>query len=157
MTIIMEVGRGSASMEDLAELPDAEKARPFLTVAVLACQRAVEMAQSHSQGLVFSNTGVAFLTQTGERFPSLWASGLRVGKRLTAHQFTQAIHNAAPGKAAIALGLKGPQIVLTAGDIELAARIQISSGRAVAMLVCRYEFHGLATCSVITRMNGQTI
>jgi hypothetical protein len=80
--------------------------------------------------------GVACLTDTGDGQVERWAVHARAGKpRPSVRDFGGIVHNSAAGRAALRLGLKGPQLVLTSGDVLQAAKVQLLSGRASLMVV----------------------
>lgn len=131
---------------DLEFVP--RRVTPFRAVVAAACRMALYCTSYRSPLSSRLNVGIALLTDYGERFPNLWLEIAERGQKLRPAHFESSIHNSAAGYAAIMLGLQGPQIVLVGGDIHLAAKLQLLSGRSRLMIVCIADV-GSAECYVL--------
>jgi len=104
-----------------------------------------------------ADTGIVFVTRTGERWPEVWWKLKDEGKSVTPTQFPGIVHNAAPGQIAIRYSLTGPHLAIVDGDALALAMIQIRAGRAARMIVCGLESPHNAVSLVIQsrRREGQ--
>ena len=136
-------GVAQAGVDDIEITP-----YPFRTMSMKSCRRSISAVDSWAVDPWPAATGIAFLTVTSERYPEIWAATLN-GPRLRASQFGSTVHNSGSGAVAIALGLRGPQVTLVAGDILQAAKLQILAGRTRMMVVCACELMGPAISMVL--------
>lgn len=113
---------------------------------MLACMKAIQASGNPFPLPKSWNAGISFFTAQGERYPAAWRKMMERNERVRPTQFESIIHNAAPGYAAIQLGLIGPQLTLTYGDPHMAAELQLLAGRSKFMLVCKSELEGPAEC-----------
>lgn len=137
----------SVCLEDVG--PVERREVPYRKMVLMACQRAAEEA-NYSCPLPYT-AGIAFSTIDGERYAQRWyATAVEEGKRLPATAFESTVHTSAPGYASIKLGLTGPMVVLTHGNLERIARLQLEMYRAVFMFVCSADrMTGPAKCYLL--------
>lgn len=99
--------------------------------AELACVRVLGL---NHQGKI----GIVGFSATGENYPELW-NGLESAMR--PYMFSSSVPNSVIGHCSVALGLKGPQIVLTDTSVNMQtyAELQLHLGRADGMIMLRNE------------------
>lgn len=97
--------------------------------AELACVRVLGLNYPGFVGIVGESA-------KGEDYPELWTES---NGRLRPHMFSSSVPNSVIGHCSVALGMRGPQIVLTDSDIDarLVAEAQLFTERADAMIVLR--------------------
>lgn len=98
-------------------------------VAELACLRLI--------GQDYPDTvGIVGYTDKGEMYPELW---LDQQDKLRPHMFSYSVANSVIGHCSVALGLRGPQIVVSDStmDLQVIAELQIKRRRAFGMIVLR--------------------
>lgn len=147
MSDIIVTGYGESEVPQTSNRRDT----PFRAAVELAVRNSVACRGRLSDGSVSlpPNSGIAFLTETGERWPEVWGKAVLAGQRARPTQYGSIVHNSAAGQAAIALKLTGPQIALVTGDILEIAALQIKIGRARLMIACALEQGGSAISLVL--------
>lgn len=153
MTNIYITGYG----ESEAVPANGRRSTSFRSTVEAAVNNALVMADAEAHEFQRSQTGIVFVTSTGERWPEVWRELKSDGKSVTPIRFPSIVHNAAPGQIAIRHSFTGPHLAIVEGDALALATIQIRIGRTATMVICGLESPHIALSLVVQgqRAEGQ--